>query len=144
MCALHQDFLCRYGNFIRADPQAYPQGTEEVVFELCREIGTNKNAEDNLDCAGGIKETAVGIEMDVSYRMCICMQMRVCPCLCTRICACMRACVRTYVRTFVLDTAMYVCFTLLTSEWLLGSMHSGLMAPTSTPTHPSRTGVYTG
>ncbi len=62
---VHLEHACRYGNFIRTDPEAYPKGTELVVFELCREIGTNKNPEDNLDCAGGIKETAVGVEMDV-------------------------------------------------------------------------------
>jgi hypothetical protein len=48
-----------YGNAAIVDAGVYPQGTEEVVFELCLSVGTDISA----SCFGGEVERGVGITM---------------------------------------------------------------------------------
>ena len=56
----------RYGNYIRLDPNIYPEGIESVEFELCIVIGDQPDPALNLACAGGKEEEGVGKEIKYS------------------------------------------------------------------------------
>lgn len=52
----------RYGNYIRLDPGQFPEGIENLQFELCIVIGNQTDPELSLACAGGEEEEGVGRE----------------------------------------------------------------------------------
>ena len=50
-----------YGNAQRLDLEAFPSGTEQIVFELCITVGANAAA----SCLGGTKE--LGVAITIAY-----------------------------------------------------------------------------
>ena len=77
----------RYGNNIRADLGTYPLGevnggSENIVFELCKSVGTD----DDAPCGGGEQYTSVGTqELSLSISLSLTQN-------CLSECACMQAC----------------------------------------------------